>query len=202
MGHTEDMPVAVEALQEFVIPPHKLWTREECDALERSGVIDLERYELIEGELIPKVGKNHPHMLAVLLLASWLRKVFGETLVVTEPSIDLRPEDNPSSAPEPDVVALVRSLREFSARARPNELRLVAEISSSTLAFDLTTKARLYARSGIPEYWVLDVQGRRLLVHREPSEQGYQSINAYLEDEQVSPLADPSHALRIGDLLQ
>ena len=66
------MPVAVEAPQEFVIPPHKRWTRDECTILERSGLINIDRYELIEGELIQKMPKGQAHILAVALLASWL----------------------------------------------------------------------------------------------------------------------------------
>jgi Uma2 family endonuclease len=196
------MPVAVEAPKDLVTPPHKLWTREECAVLERSGIVDLDRYELVEGELIQKMPKGHAHMLAVMLLASWLRKVYGEFLVVTEPTIDVRPEDNPTSLPEPDVIVLTRSIRELTDRARPQELRLVGEVSNTTLAFDLTTKARLYARSRIPEYWVLDVEARRLLVHREPTERGYASIQAYGEDEQISTLGQTSDEVRVGDLLK
>ena len=78
------------------------------------------------------------HILTGMLLASWLRKIFGEMFVVQEASIDLRSEDNPSSEPKPDVVVLTRPFREFTSTARPHELRLVAEVSSTTLAFDLT----------------------------------------------------------------
>ena len=196
------MPVAVETLQKLFIPPHKLWTRDECAILERSGLVRLDRYELIEGELIQKMPKGQPHILAVVLLASWLRKVFGELLVVTEPTIDLRPQDSPTSIPEPDVIVLTGSIREFSALARPHELQLVAEVSSSSLAFDMTTKARLYARSGIQEYWVLDVEAQRLLVYREPTESGYGSIQAYGSEEFVSPTAATSSEVRVIDLLQ
>ena len=196
------MPVAVEALQEIVVPPHKLWTREECAILKRSGLVNLDRYELIEGELIQKLPKGQPHILAVALLASWLRPVFGELLVVTEPTIDLRPQDNPTSVPEPDVIVLTRSVRGLSALARPQDLQLVAEVSSSSLAFDMTTKARLYARSGIQEYWVLDVEAQRLMVYQEPTESGYGSIQAYGSEEFVSPLAAASAEVRVMYLLQ
>ena len=56
----------------------------------------------------------------------------------------------------------------------------MVEVADSTLAFDLNTKAALYARAGIPEYWVLDVKGQRLMVHRDPSGGRYQSVIAYL----------------------
>ena len=196
------MPVTVEAPQAIVTPPHKLWTRDECFLLLRAGVPDLNRYELVEGALIEKMPKNQPHMLAVILLASWLRQVFGEFCVVTEPTIDLRPEDNPTSAPEPDVIVLTRSAREFSDRAKPRELHLVAEVSDSALTFDRTTKAQLYARSGIVEYWIVDINAKRVIVHREPSPSGYRLVEAYSVDEQISALARPADSVRVGDLLK
>src|SRR5579863_717819 len=177
------MPVAVETLPIPVNPPHKRWTRDECAILEKASLVDLERYELIEGELLLKMGKSQPHMRASMLLIAWLRSVFGETFVAQEPSIDLRPEDNPMSEPEPDAIVLTRSFLDLSSQARPDELRLLAEVARTTLRFELTTKARLYARAGIPEYWVLDLEGRRLIVRRDPAADGYHSVTAYSENE-------------------
>jgi Uma2 family endonuclease len=194
------VPVAIETLPSSVIPPHKRWTRDECAALEKARLVDLERYELIEGELVLKMGKSQRHMRALMLLIVWLRSVFGESFVAQEPSIDLRPEDNPTNEPEPDAIVLTRSFLDLSSQARPEELRLVAEVSRTSLPFDLTTKARLYARARIPEYWVLDLDGRRLIVHRDPMEDSYRSVNAYGENERVTTLAAPLSELRVGDL--
>ncbi len=195
------MPTLLEAVMDAPTLPHKLWTREDCAVLEKAGLVEAERYELIEGELILKVGKNHPHVRALLFLAAWLRGGFGETCVAQESPIDLRSEDQPTSSPEPDVTVRVRSIAELSGPPRSEELRLVAEVSSSSLAFDLTTKARLYARSGIVEYWVLDVAGRRLIVHREPVDGRYRSVVAFGEEERVAALAAPERDVRVGDLL-
>jgi Uma2 family endonuclease len=194
------MPVLVEYSDAVIVPPHKLWTREECAAMERAGLLDLERYELIRGDLVLKMGKNYPHMLSALLLVTWLQRVFGPLHVIQKPSIDVHPEDNPTSDPEPDAVVLSRSVRELSAPPRPDDLNLVAEVSSTTLAFDLTVKARLYARAGIAEYWTIDVQGRRLIVHRRPEGGKYLVVAAYSEDEQVATLAAPGHTIRVADL--
>jgi Uma2 family endonuclease len=194
------MPAALENLPSFVPPPHKRWSRDECGALERAG-LDLSGYELIDGELVLKMAKLHPHMLGVLRLVTWLRSVFGDFFVVQEAAIDVRPEDNPTSDPEPDVIVLHRSFDELSGRARPQELHLVAEVSGATLSFDLTVKARLYARAGIPEYWVLDLEGRRMIVHRDPSGDAYRSVAEYRPDELLATLAAPAREIRVGDLL-
>ena len=179
-------------------PRHKLWTRSECALLQ--GVMDLQRYELIEGELLEKVSKSHPHMLVAQALLNWLLGVFDGALVAAEPSIDVRPEDNPTSEPEPDVVVLNRSLRELAPRPRPADISLAVEISDATLEFDLGRKRDLYARAGIADYWVIDVCDRRVVVHRGPAAGRYQSIQAYGEDEQIAPLVKSASRIFVRDL--
>jgi Uma2 family endonuclease len=69
------------------------------------------------------------------------------------------------------------------------------EIADTTLNFDLTVKAALYARAGIAaDYWVLDVSGRRLIVYRDPQSGKYAAILVYNERESVAPPAAP-HAM-------
>jgi Uma2 family endonuclease len=181
-------------------PPRKRWTRAECTALEATGLLEQEKLELVEGELISKMGKKRPHVNSVASLAEWLAQIFGLQFVNQEAPIDVAPEDNPTNEPEPDVIVLKRERRHFRhANPRPEDLRLVVEIADSSLNFDLTTKAALYARAGIVEYWVLDVARRRLLVHRDAKASGYASIIAYSEHESVAPLAAPQTEFRVAD---
>jgi Uma2 family endonuclease len=183
-----------------LVPPRKRWTREECAVLEASGLFEQERLELVEGELISKMGKNRPHANSALLLAEWLVQIFGFRFVNKEEPIDVAPEDNPTNEPEPDLIVLKRESTLFpSSKPRPEDLRLVVEVADTSLNFDLTTKAALYARAGIIEYWVLDVARRRLLVHRDPKGGGYAAIIAYGEDESVAPLAAPEAEFRVAD---
>jgi len=79
----------------------------------------------------------------------WLAEVFGKSFVNAEAPIDVSPEDNPSSEPEPGLSVLNRDRSSFSRNPQPEDLSLVVEISDSTLAFDLTVKAGLYERAGI-----------------------------------------------------
>jgi Uma2 family endonuclease len=183
-----------------VDPPRKRWTRAECTALEASGLWDQQHLELVQGELISKMGKKRPHVNALVAVQAWLVRTFGEQFVNPEAPIDVAPEDNPTNEPEPDLVVLAKPSREFEdANPRPSDLRLVVEISDSTVGFDLTTKAELYARAGIVEYWVVDVAARRLVVHRDPREGLYRSVTAYGEDEAVIPLTSPRTAFRVAD---
>ncbi len=181
-------------------PPRKRWTRAECVALEASGVWEQQKLELVEGELISKMGKNRPHVNVLVLVHAWLLDVFGAQFVNPEAPIDVSPEDNPTNEPEPDLIVLAKPTQEIQAgNPQPADLRLVVEISDSTLGFDLTTKASLYARAGIADYWVVDVNAQRIVVHRDPEEGVYKSIAVYGEQESVSPLAAPGQALLVGD---
>jgi Uma2 family endonuclease len=194
------MPTAVTELPVRMEPPRKRWTRSECDALAESGVLDCQRLELIEGELIDKMGKKRPHVNSVALVAEWLAGVFGVRMMNQEAPIDVAPEDNPTNEPEPDLIVLKRDRSHFKwANPRPEDLQLVVEVADSTLSFDRTTKAALYARAGIVEYWVLDVAGRRMIVHRDPQAGRYLSVVAYGSEESVVPLAAPGSSLRVGD---
>ena len=181
-------------------PLRKRWTRAECASLESSGLWEQQRLELVDGELINKMGKKRSHVNALVAVQAWLVRTFGEQFVNPEAPIDVAPEDNPTNEPEPDLVVLGRPSREFlDANPRPADLRLVVEISGSTLGFDLTTKAELYARAGVIEYWVVDVAARRLIVHRDPRQGLYRSVTAYSEEETVVAIASPREDFRVGD---
>ena len=180
-------------------PPRKRWTRSECAVLEDAGLFDQERVELIAGELITKMGKKRPHVDTAALLLEWLILVFGGRFVNSEAPIDIAPEDNPTNEPVPDLIVLNRSYSGFrSATPQPKDLQLVVEVADSSLTFDLTVKAALYARAGIVEYWVLDVSGRRLVVHRDPRDGRYRSISDLSEQESVAPLGAPDSAFLVG----
>ena len=99
------MPVEAIAESEIFAPPgypkRKRWTRAECEALESTGLWDTGKLELIEGDLIDRMGKKRPHVTTMILVMEWLAAVFGQRHVTPEAPIDVAPEDNPASEPEP-----------------------------------------------------------------------------------------------------
>ncbi len=193
------MPTALTDLPMTADPPRKRWTRAEYEKL-LEETLGQERLELVEGELISKMGKKRPHVNALILIQGWLVEVFGFRFVHPEAPIDVAAADNPSSEPEPDIIVTRQDISSFRVfNPQPADLLLVVEIGDSTLGFDLKTKARLYARAGIQEYWVVDVTGRRIIVHRNPTEGLYSSIAAYGADESISPLAAPAHQLNVRE---
>jgi Uma2 family endonuclease len=193
------MPVPVTDLPVRVDPPKKRWTRADCEALSSSGLLNYQKFELVEGELISKMGKNWPHSISLSLMRFWLDSVFGGLRVLPEVSIDVAPEDNPTNEPQPDLVVLEREVTQYGSKPGSSAIVLLVEVSDTSFYFDRTSKAALYARAGILDYWVLDVNGRRMLVHRDPRDSRYTSVIAYSIDESVAPLAAPNSAFRVRD---
>jgi Uma2 family endonuclease len=175
------------------------WTREDCAGLERAGFLH-NPYELVEG-VINKAGQNIYHAGVVQRLLTWLFHIFGDLYVLTQTTIDVSPEDNPTSEPQPDLIVLTRPDEEFDANPTPSDLRLCVEVADTTLAYDLSVKAGLYARAGILEYWVVNLPERKLHVHREPVNGTYQTIDVFAETDTVTPLASPDATIQVSKLL-
>ena len=183
-------------------PPRIRLTRADCAVLEMAGRFDHQKVELIEGELINKMPKNWPHVKALILLQNWLVQVFGFLYVAPEAPINVSPEDDPTNEPMPDLIVLNRPCKDFEGKAKPapRDVRMVVEISDTTLRFEMTVKAALYARAGIAEYWVLAIGGRRLAVQRDAVNGEYQSVTWFGEYESVAPLSAPESKVPIASL--
>jgi Uma2 family endonuclease len=182
-------------------PARKRFTREEVDRLAETGVFDGQRYELIDGDLIDKMGQNPPHAFAIQLLLKCLAGLFEVDLVRVQHPMEAAPGDRERSLPEPDVALLrERNIEHRSRHPRGDEMLLVIEVSDTTTAFDRSRKAKLYARAGVPEYWVLDLNGRMLVVHREPDGTQYRQTFLHAPEEPVS-VPGRSESVRVGDIL-
>ena len=198
------MPTSVTAPPPAALPfdpPRKRWTRAQCEQLDQAGLLEQQSLELVEGELINTMGKNRPHVNAQVFMMGWLIRVFGLEFVNSEASINVAPRENPINEPQPDLIVLNQpTYRLASGNPRPQDLLLVVEVSDTSLHFDLTRKAALYARASIGEYWVLDVAGHRLFVHREPEAGQFNSVVEYSQHESVTPLAAPESPFLVSSV--
>jgi Uma2 family endonuclease len=177
------------------------WTRKQADAVREAGILT-QRYELIDGEILSKTGQTPRHTVGVVLLNTWLVSVFGGLFVQIQSTIDVADADPNHNEPEPDAAVTRAPGTTYADRhPGPDDLALVVEVSDSTLRFDRSVKALLYARAGISEYWVLDATGRQLFVHRAPSEAGYADVSVFSPAEAAAPLSRPEAAVQIADLL-
>ena len=81
------------------------------------------------------------------------------------------------------------------------DVLLLVEAANTSVRGDTTVKAAIYARHGLPDYWVVVIPTRQLVVHRQPTAQGYADVQTYAETEAVAPLAAPGSLIRVADLL-
>ena len=142
------------------------------------------RVELLDGEIVdmPPIGPSHN--ATVDRLNRLLVTAVGERAIVrVQGSFEL----SGHSEPEPDL-ALFAPREDFYAAALPGpgDVLLVVEVADSTLARDRDVKLPLYARHGVREAWLVDIEGRRLSVHTDPGPDGYASARA-AELHAVSP---------------
>lgn len=190
-------------------PPLYRWTLDEYYELGKFQVFADKRTELVAGKLYIMALPVEDHNTGVSLTSGFCRRVFGEGHYVREEKGFVVPPDTDVG---PDVAVVIGTERDYSTggiyRGRPTAALLIVEVSNTTLAYDLGTKAELYAKAGVEDYWVLDVIGRRLTVFRRPyadaaREHGYwyASVQAFGESEAVSPLAVASAQIVVVDLL-
>ena len=108
--------------------------------------------------------------------------------------------------PVPDVAVVLGHPRSFTQHPRTAEL--VIEVSDTTLAYDLGDKASLYAAAGIKDYWVIDVENRRLHVFRDPQPDaskkyghGYATVSVLNPTDTIGALAAPNSTVSVGELM-
>ncbi|MBW3636260.1 MAG: Uma2 family endonuclease [Armatimonadetes bacterium] len=181
------------------------WTVEEFERLFEAGFFAPDaKYELIEGEVWEKMTQHEPHTLAVLLAQYKLMEIFGSNFTVR---VQVPLILGSGSKPEPNIAVVEGSLRQSSV-PHPTTAVLIVEISDTTLIPDQQTKAALYARAGVKEYWIVNLNERTLEVRRQSAPMSeallgyaYRSTQILLPGETVSPLAAPDVVIRVDDLL-
>ena len=180
------------------------WKRVEYERLVDLGVFEGDPVELIGGQLIVAEPKGSPHATAVGMANDALRAVLppGWIVRVQDP---LALDDE--SAPEPDI-ALVRGSRADYRHAHPARPALAIEVAQSSLSFDRQQKGSLYARAGVPDYWIVNLVDGVLEVYRDAAPDAsapygwrYRSLETFLPPAVVTPLALPSSPIAVGALL-
>lgn len=196
---TEEIEIEeVEAIDEF--PPKKTWTIEEYYHLSELGMLP-ERCELIYGEIYLKMTQESPHFVTVHAITDWLREAFGTAFVHAQFPINTALPRRKPSVPEPDAAVLNAPVRSFfGGRVQATNVVLIVEVSDSTLKYDSKTKAEIYGAAGIAEYWLIDVNQRQILAHRDPNANGYTTILTVEADEELAPIAQPNAKLRVSEL--
>ena len=186
-----------------ITPEHRLLTVEDYYRLVEEGVLsEYDRVELIEGRIVEMAPIGDDHVAATTdLTMLFVTRLVGRADVTVQAPVNLARR----SEPEPDF-AIVRPVpggrRKSKARkSMPADIFLIVEVVNSSLAFDLGEKAKLYARYGVPELWVVDIPHYRLVVHREPTPDGYASVITVSRGQTICALAFPDVTFTADEIL-
>ncbi len=195
------MPPKFDALPPRPGVPFR-FTREQYYEMGRLGFFDGVRVQRLHGEIVVMSAVNWPHVLGCRMTRDALEAAFAGVAWVNDRS----PLPTTDSDPEPDLAVYPGKPTDYT--DHPTNPLLVVEVSASTLFDDTTTMAELYATAGVADYWVLDLDNRRLIVFRDPAPlpaglggAAYRTRTEFAESDSVAPLAAPAAQLRVADLL-
>jgi Uma2 family endonuclease len=174
------------------------WTREEYERRISEGFFHPEeRLELVDGVLYEMTPQSSYHLSGLRLAERFLKTLFTQ-------GFDIRTQGplalGLDSEPEPDVAVVPGKLEDYFS-AHPTTAVLIVEVADSSLLHDRKRKKRLYARAGIPEYWLVNLVDGSLEVYRAPEDGVYTQSLILRGEDTVSPLERPEGSIRVADLL-
>ncbi len=159
-----------------VAATRRRFTRAEYHRMAEVGILrKRDRVELIKGEVVEMwpIGRRHRAFvtnLAQLLIVRLVDRARTSVLAGVVLADD--------TEPEPDLTVLRHRAVPYKEReAHAEDVLLLIEVADSSPAYDRSTKLRLYAEAGIPEYWVVDCNAEAVEVYSMPSPEGYRDVN-------------------------
>lgn len=184
------------------LPGPKRWTVREFHRLWEQGFFSERKAILLDGEIIDMPIPGPLHNKGVGKGDYALKRVFVGNFWVR---VQLPLELNLWTDPVPDLSVVDGSPDDYN--VNPSTALLAVEVSDTTLSIDLE-KALLYAAAGIREYWIVDLNNRLLIVHRDPQPDAastsgfrYQNVTRLDGTASVFPLALPSAKIDVSELL-
>jgi len=180
------------------------WTYSDLLRLDEMGFFADHRIELIDGEIVECAPMSPPRACVLSTLCADLHRIFDGGLIVRLRSPFTMEHNN---LLQPDVLVVRGMKGEFKDR-HPSTAELIIEVSDSTLAQDRTTKASLYARAGVPEYWIVNLVDEQIEVLRRPQASpsarfgfAYMETVIYRGDDKITPLSALEKQIAASDIL-
>jgi Uma2 family endonuclease len=178
----------------------KRFTVEDYYRMAEAGILRPEdRVELIEGGVVEMSPMGDRHALAVSRATMIFARGLGDRAIV---NVQLPVRINRYNEPQPDI-ALIRPRENFygTRHPRPEDVLLLIEIADTTLQTDQHMKLPIYARSGIAEVWIIDLNNGAIHTYRNAEADTYASAAIKRRGESISPEAFPAFSVNVEDLL-
>lgn len=191
----EGLPLTTQAAEGLA---RRLWTVAEIEAMVAAGILpEDERFELIDGEVVPMPAKGSRHeSYKAALLDHWFRHKSEAYRIIPETTFRL----GVSTFLEPDF--LFYDSRIKVSGITPSTSLLAVEVADTTLAYDKGRKALIYARFGVQALWVIDVAALETFIFGEPAEDGYRNMHVVRPTEILAPTFAPELAVKLGELAE
>ena len=178
----------------------KLFTVDEYYQMAEAGILrDDSRVELIEGEIIQMSPIGVRHASCVSRANKLLMTQLGDRIWLS-PQNPVRLSN--ITEPQPDI-QLLKPRADFYGSRHPvaEDTYLVLEVSDTTLRYDRDRKLPLYAKSGVPEVWIEDLEANQILVYRKPRGKRYLTSMIFNRGQQISLGAFPEISFNVDDLI-
>jgi Uma2 family endonuclease len=175
------------------------WTVDEYHHMIAAGILGDRRVELLKGEIVEIPPEGEPHAYFSSTAGEYLMRLLGDRAMVRPD----KPITLPNlSEPEPDLAIVQRlGLEYLQHHPYPENIFWLIEYSDSSLEKDLDIKSTVYAEVGIPEYWVVNLRKRHLVVFRDPQDGKYR-LKSTLMGGTIYPLAFPDLPVSISSIIQ
>lgn len=177
--------------------PRRSFTVAEIRRMVDAGIIaEDENFELIEGEIVPMSPKGNQHEIIKAALIRFFATDATKALrLAVETSLYLAER----TFVEPDLCLYPKTI--LPEEVKGPDIVLAVEVAGSSLGYDRGLKARLYAKHGVAELWVVEAETRETWVHRQPHADGqWGSIERIAPATPLSPAALPQISVRMADL--
>jgi Uma2 family endonuclease len=174
---------------------HRLSADEYHRLIESGGLDENTRIELIEGLILDMSPKSPAHENVISFL---MRRLFSELDLDRYEIRAAAPLSLGDSEPEPDLIVFEHDVpRPY----HPETAALVVEVAVSSQRRDLRVKPSVYARANVPVYWVVDLDGRRAIMHSNPIDGTYERVEMLGEDGELTAQHVGLVPVRVAEVL-
>ncbi|MGB5961456.1 MAG: Uma2 family endonuclease [Coleofasciculaceae cyanobacterium] len=174
------------------------WTIDQYHQMIAAGILSDRKVELLQGEIVEMPPEGEPHAYCSDEAGEYLAKLLGNLATIRQAKPITLPNN---SEPEPDIAVVQPLGREYRQHhPYPENIFWLIEYANSSLEKDLPKKSKIYAETGIPEYWVVNLKKSHLIVFREPLDGEY-ATKSTLTTGEIQPLTFSDISIAVAQII-